>query len=416
MDHFTYKNNRLNAENVPIEKIAEKVGTPFYCYSKATLTRHYEVFSAAFSKVKTTICFAVKCNSNVAVLKTLGDLGAGADTVSEGEIRRALAAGIKPSKIVFSGVGKTRDEMRFALKKKIGQFNVESREELAMLGEEAAKLNKKAPVAIRVNPDVDAKTHNKISTGRKGDKFGVDWEDIQDVYALAAKNKNIEIVGVATHIGSQLTSLAPFRSAFEKLAGLVVDLRGKGHSIRRLDLGGGLGIPYKNETPPSPADYADMIVKTVKHLGCELVLEPGRLIAGNAGILVTKVALVKKTKHKNFVVVDAAMNDLIRPSLYDAYHEIVTVKKSKNEISADVVGPVCETADIFGAERNLPDVKEEDLLVIRSAGAYGAVMSSSYNSRPLIAEVMVSGSKFAAIRPRQTYAQILSSDKIPDWL
>lgn len=421
MDHFEYKKGELYAENIAISEIAKKVGTPFYCYSSATLTHHYKVFSDAFKSIPTLICFAVKANSNVAVLKTLAKLGSGADTVSEGEIRRARKAGIPAKKIVFSGVGKTKKEMRYALKEGVGQFNVESKEELFALNDVAKSLKKKAPVAIRVNPDVDAGSHDKISTGRKTDKFGVEWDNVLDLYEKAKDLKNIKIIGVTTHIGSQLTELTPFKKAFDKIVGLVEALRRQGHEIKKLDLGGGLGIPYKDggKTPPHPQEYAKMIVEMIKHLKCELVLEPGRLIAGNAGILVSEVVFLKDTPARKFLVIDAAMNDLMRPSLYDAFHEIIPVLEPEKQVAqevVDVVGPVCETTDVFGRNRMIPILNSSDLIAIRSSGAYGAVMSNTYNSRPLIAEVMVKGKEFAVIRKRQTYSQLLNLDKIPSWV
>jgi len=419
MDHFTYINSTLCAEEIPVSKIASEIGTPFYCYSEATLTRHFQVFSEAFSDIPTTICFAVKANSNLAVLKTLADLGGGADTVSEGEIRRARSVGIPAEKIVFSGVGKTRDEMRYALGVDIAQFNVESLEELEMLNEVAGDLGIKARIAVRVNPDVDANTHDKISTGRKTDKFGVAWEQIHDVYEKASKMKWVEITGVTTHIGSQLTALEPFKKAFDRITELVISLREAGHNIKNLDLGGGLGIPYgEGENPPSPKDYADMIIDTVKNLGCNLILEPGRLIVGNAGILVAKVARVKKTPEREFVIVDAAMNDLARPSMYDSFHEIVTVREhSLEEVLdiVDIVGPICESSDVFARQRPLAKVATDDLVAFRSCGAYGAVQAGTYNSRPLIAEVMVKGDEYAVIRKRQTYDELLGQDNIPEW-
>lgn len=420
MDHFVYINGVLSAEEVPLNTLAEKIGTPFYVYSAATLERHFNVFSEGFAAVPHVVCFAVKSNSNIAVLKTLARLGAGADCVSEGEIRRARAAGVSPHKIVFSGVGKTRAEMRYALAENIGQFNVESLEELHMLSEEAVRLKKTAQIAVRVNPDVDAGTHDKISTGRKTDKFGVAFEHAREVYAEAARLKGIKVVGISTHIGSQLTSLAPFRAAFEKIETLVRELRASGHSIKRLDLGGGLGVPYDSTTlPPHPTDYAKMIMETVQHLDCELVLEPGRLICGNAGLLISRVVLVKRTPDRQFLVLDAAMNDLIRPSLYHAHHDIVPVDESKwrgPHQLVDVVGPVCETGDVFARQRDLPILKEGDLVAFRTAGAYGAVMASTYNTRPLVPEVMVSGSQHAVIRPRETYDEMLGRDQLPSWL
>lgn len=419
MDHFTYKNGVLHAEDVALPIIAAEVDTPFYCYSTATLERHYRVMERAFSAVPATICFAVKANSNLAVLKTLARLGSGADCVSEGEIRRALAAGIPADKIVFSGVGKTKSEMRYALMENIMQFNVESVEELVMLDSVARSLKTKAPVALRINPDVEAGTHHKISTGRKSDKFGIAWKDAPHVYRLAMSLKGITIKGISTHIGSQLTALSPFKSAFNRIVDLSEMLKKGGISIKRIDLGGGLGIPYGKETPPPPGQYARMTIAAIRHLGCELILEPGRLIAGNAGILVTRVILVKKTRARTFVIVDAAMNDLIRPALYDAYHEIIPVKKPRAHckmIRADIVGPVCETGDVLGANRRLPPIETGDLFAIRSAGAYGAVMASTYNSRLLLPETMVKGKRYAVVRARQTYDAMLAQDIRPEWL
>lgn len=417
MDHFSYKKGKLHAEEVAVEKIAKQVGTPFYCYSTATLERHYNVLADVFKDIESTICFAVKSNSNIAVLKTLANLGSGADTVSEGEIRRAIKAGIPANKIVFSGVGKTREEIRYALELGIMQFNVESEVELAAINEVAGELGKKAPIAFRVNPDVDAKTHEKIATGRKSDKFGVAWNKAKSLYDTAGKLPNIEIVGVSTHIGSQLTDLQPFREAFEKIAGLARELKKAGHKIRRIDLGGGLGVPYINETPPHPEEYAKLIVEIVKGLDCELVIEPGRVIAGNAGILVTSVIYTKENQGKNFVIVDAAMNDLMRPALYEAGHEIIPVNEAKDKpLKADIVGPVCETGDVLGRDRDLPELDDGDLLAIRTAGAYGAVMSNTYNTRPLVPEVLVKGGKFAVIRKRPSYDQMLEKEKMPEWL
>lgn len=415
MDHFNYKDGELYAEDVAIKDIAAQVGTPFYCYSSATLERHYTVFAEAFKSINPTICFAVKANSNLAVLKTLAKLSAGGDCVSEGEIRRCLTAGIPANKIVFSGVGKRKREMGYALKEGIMQINVESAAELEALNEIALYFNLKAPIAIRVNPDIDAGTHDKISTGRKEHKFGVAWDEVRDLYNQAATMKGIHIRGVATHIGSQLTDLAPFRAAFAKLRGLVETLRADGHDIRHLDLGGGLGIPYKDQVPPSPADYAAMVIEETKDLGCELAFEPGRLIAGNAGILVTEVIYMKKTAHKNFLIVDAAMNDLIRPTLYNAYHDIIPVKEAPGTMQMDVVGPICETGDFFGKDRTLPDLGPRDLIAVRSCGAYGAVMSSEYNTRPLTAEVMVKGDQYAVVRERESYDTILGRDAMPEW-
>lgn len=425
MDHFAYKNNILHAEDVAIDEIAKKVATPFYCYSTATLQRHYNVFMDSFrnSGVKVNLCFAVKANSNLAVIKTLAKLGAGGDAVSIGEIMRCLAAGIPGNKIVFSGIGKTRDELKFALENNIMQINIESEPELYLLNEIAISMGVKAPVAFRVNPDIDAGTHDKISTGRKHDKFGIEWERVQGIYKEAAQMPGIKIQGVATHIGSQLTKLDPFRKAFAKVRGLVENLRADGINITHLDLGGGLGIPYKDGEIPSPEDYAKTVLAEVEGLGCELTFEPGRLICGNAGILVSSVIYTKETSSRKFLIIDAAMNDLVRPALYDAYHEIVAVSCQVSGVSDrnsfetyDVVGPICETGDIFAKQRELPPFAPGDLIAIRSSGAYGAVMSSEYNSRLLIPEVMVNGAEMAVIRPRSSYDEMLARDKIPDWL
>jgi diaminopimelate decarboxylase len=418
MNHFEYRNGELFCEGVALARIAEAVGTPFYCYSSATLEHHFRVFAEAFAGQNATVCYAVKANSNQAVIRTRARLGAGADVLSEGELRRALAAGVPAHKIVFSGVGKSRDEMRFALEAGVGQINVESLPELRALSEVAIDLGKTAEIAVRVNPDVDAKTHEKITTGKKENKFGIDYDDARAIYREAASLKGVHAIGVAVHIGSQLTDLAPFRAAFARIATLVEALRGDGHDIRRLDLGGGLGIPYRDETPPLPTAYAAMVKETVGHLGCELVFEPGRMLVGNAGVLVTRVLYVKEAAERRFVIVDAAMNDLIRPALYEAWHEIrpVSAAKAKAEFVADVVGPVCETTDIFAKDRRMAAVGAADLLAIGSAGAYGAVMASDYNSRPLVAEVMVKDTDFAIVRPRQTYEDMLGRDRLPDWL
>ena len=418
MNHFEYRNGELFCEGVALRRIAEAIGTPFYCYSSATLEHHFRVFAEAFAGQPATICYAVKANSNQAVIRTLADLGAGADVLSEGELRRALAAGVPPGKIVFSGVGKSREEMAFALTSGVGQLNVESLPELRALSEVAVGLGKTAAIAVRINPDVDAMTHAKITTGKKDNKFGIDYDEARAIYREAAKLKGIEAIGVAVHIGSQLTDLTPFRAAFARIATLVEALRADGHDIRRLDLGGGLGIPYHDELPPLPAAYAAMVRDTVGHLGCELVFEPGRLLVGNAGVLVTRVLYVKEAAERRFVIVDAAMNDLMRPALYDAWHDIKPLRQAagQGEFTADIVGPVCETTDIFAKDRRMAAVGADDLLVIGSAGAYGAVMASDYNSRPLVAEVMVRGDEFAIVRPRQTYEDMLGRDKLPDWL
>ena len=421
MDHFTYKDGHLHAEDVSLRDIAAAVGTPFYCYSTATLTRHYQLFTQALSPMPHLVCFAIKSLSNVAVLKTLGNLGAGMDVVSGGEYLRARAAGVSGDKIVFSGVGKTRDEMALALTGGIRQFNVESEPEMRALSEVALSLGKVAPITIRVNPDVDAKTHEKIATGKKENKFGIPISRAPEVYAEAATLKGLRVVGIDVHIGSQLTDLAPFAEAYQKVADLTVLLRAQGHTIERLDLGGGLGIPYTRgtEAPPRPAAYGALIQRTLGHLGCEIEIEPGRLIAGNAGILVSKVIYVKSGEEREFLILDAAMNDLVRPSMYGAHHDIEPVVQpapAHDRASYDVVGPVCETGDTFAKARALPHLAEGDLVAFRSAGAYGAVMASEYNTRPLIPEVLVQGDQFAVIRARPSFDEILKRDTIPAWL
>ena len=417
MNHFAYRDGALFAEDVAIAEIAARVGTPFYCYSTATLKRHYEVFAGAFASMDATVCYAVKANSNQAVIRTLALLGAGADVVSEGEARRAIAAGVPPEKIVFSGVGKTRAEMAYALEAGIGQFNVESEPELDALDAVARAAGKRARIALRVNPDVDADTHEKIATGRKQDKFGIDIDRAMDMYARAAGMDGLAPEGIAVHIGSQLTSLAPFRAAFERIARLVRDLRAAGHTVRRLDLGGGLGIIYGDEAPPHPDAYAEMVREVTGGLDVELVFEPGRLLVGNAGVLVSRVIFVKQAGAKRFVIVDAAMNDLLRPTLYGAVHRVVPEREANAPASpADVVGPVCETGDVLASDAPLPSLKPDDLLVIETAGAYGAVMASSYNTRLPVAEVMVNGDQFFVVRPRPTYQELLSLDRMPDWL
>jgi diaminopimelate decarboxylase len=421
MDHFQYRGGALNAEDVPLSRIAADVATPFYCYSTATLERHYRVFQEAFGKRPVTICFAVKANSNLAVIRTLASLGAGADVVSVGEMKRALKAGVPASRIVYSGVGKTEQEMAAALDAGIFQFNVESDVELAQLDRVARAKGTKAPVAFRINPDVDALTHAKIATGKSETKFGIDWTRAREIYAMAAKLPGVRVQGIAMHIGSQLTDLAPFKEAFGRLRDLVKALRADGHPIERVDLGGGLGIPYGGTYPsaPDPVAYARTILEAVGDLDCHLVLEPGRLLVGNAGVLVTRVLYLKKTATKTFAVVDAAMNDLLRPALYDAYHEIVPVAEASPGAhlnKMDVVGPVCETGDILGLERSLPPLAPGDLLAIRTAGAYGAVMSSTYNARPLVPEVLVKGDDFAVIRRRVEVDEMLSWESFPHWM
>ena len=421
MDHFLYRNGTLYAEDVAIPEIAAAVGTPFYVYSTATLTRHYHLFTEALSPLPHLVCFAIKSLSNVAVLKTLGNLGAGMDVVSSGEYLRAKAAGVPGDRIVFSGVGKTRDEMRLALTGGIRQFNVESEPELRALSEVAVSLGVAAPITIRVNPDVDARTHEKIATGKKENKFGIPIARASEVYAEAARLPGLQIVGIDVHIGSQLTELEPFEEAYTKVADLTRRLRSEGHTITRLDLGGGLGIPYarSNEAPPLPTDYGALIKRTVGDLGCEIEIEPGRLISGNAGVLVSKVIYVKNGEGRDFLIVDAAMNDLVRPSMYGAHHDIVPVAEPPVAAPTqefDVVGPVCETGDTFAKGRDMALVGEGDLIAFRSAGAYGAVMASEYNTRPLVPEVLVNGDQFAVIRARPTFDEILNRDSIPSWL
>lgn len=421
MDHFLYRNGELHAEDVAIRDIAAEVGTPFYVYSTATLERHFRVFDEALSPNPHLVCFAVKSNSNIAVLRVLAKLGAGMDVVSGGEYRRALAAGVPGEKIVFSGVGKTREEMAFVLEHGVRQFNVESEPELLVLSEVAASMGKVAPITLRVNPDVDAKTHEKISTGKSENKFGIPIAKAREIYKMAAALPGIDVVGVDMHIGSQLTDLAPFEEAYTKMRELALALRDDGHNIRRLDLGGGLGIPYtrSNEAPPLPAEYGAMVRRVLGDLGCELEIEPGRLISGNAGLLVSSVIYVKEGEGRDFLILDAAMNDLVRPSMYGAHHDIIPVTEAEAGTEPqpfDVVGPVCETGDTFAKGRNLPALQPEDLVAFRSAGAYGAVMASEYNTRPLIPEVLVSGDQFAVIRARPTFDEILARDTIPQWL
>lgn len=421
MHHFHYRDGVLHAEDVSLTEIAAEVGTPFYCYSTATLERHYSVFADAFAGTDTLVCYSVKANSNLAVIRTLADLGSGADIVSEGELRRALAAGIPPDRIVFSGVGKQARELGFALDVGIHQFNVESEPELELLSRIASEKGCEAAIALRVNPDVDAKTHEKITTGKAENKFGISWLDAPRVYAHAASLPGIKVAGVDVHIGSQLTDLAPFEEAFTRVAGMVEELRANGHDITRLDLGGGLGIPYRgtNDVPPPPADYAAMVKRTVGHLNCQLMFEPGRMIAGNAGILVVSVIFEKHGQDRAFLIVDGAMNDLIRPTLYDAYHQIEPVRETAPgtpRVAYDIVGPICETGDFFAKARDLAAQKSGDLLAIMSAGAYGAVQASTYNTRPLVPEVMVKGEQFAVIRPRPSYDALLEQDRLAPWM
>jgi diaminopimelate decarboxylase len=423
MNHFLYRDRVLYAEEVPLPRIAEVLGTPFYCYSTATMAHHYRVFAEALAGLPARICYAVKANSNLAVLRTLARLGAGADVVSEGELRRALAAGVAADKIVFSGMGKTGAEMAAALDAGILQFNVESLPELELLNETALSKGARAPVAFRVNPDVDANTHDKIATGRRHDKFGIDIGAAKAAYARAAALPGVEVVGISVHIGSQILDLAPFRQAFTRLARLVPELRADGHNIARIDLGGGLGVPYREEIPPSPKDYGEMVRETVSGLDCEIVVEPGRAIVANAGLLIARVLYikdgVKDEGGRAFAVVDAAMNDLLRPALYGAGHAVMPVVLPADDTPTavvDVVGPVCESGDVLACSCTLPELAPGDLLAVGAAGAYGAVMSSTYNSRLLVPEVLVNGEAFAVIRPRPAYRDLLAADRLPDWL
>ncbi len=421
MDHFLYRDGILHAEDVPVPEIAAAVGTPFYCYSQATLTRHYRLFEEALDGLPHLICYAMKANSNQAVLKIMAGLGAGVDVVSGGEYRRAVAAGVPGERIVFSGVGKTGEEMRLALSGGIRQFNVESEPELRLLSEVAVSMGARAPVTIRVNPDVDAKTHEKIATGKSENKFGIPIARAREVYAEAAALPGLEVVGIDVHIGSQLTQLEPYEQAYRKVADLTRALREDGHEIRRLDLGGGLGIPYErsNSAPPLPLDYGAMVKRTVGDLGCEIEIEPGRLIAGNAGLLVSSVIYLKNGEGRDFLILDAAMNDLIRPTLYEAFHEIYPVEQKPATapwMTADIVGPVCETGDYLAHDREIARVGPGDLLAVGSAGAYGAVQAGTYNSRLLVPEVLVKGDRYHVIRPRRTYEELIALDSLPDWL
>ncbi len=421
MNHFELKDGVLHAEGVDLAGLAAAVGTPFYCYSTATLTRHYEVFKRSFGDLPVLVCYAVKANSNQAVLKTLGNLGAGMDVVSEGELRRARSAGVVADKITFSGVGKTAAEINYALDEDIFCFNVESEPELEVLSGLAAGRGRTARVALRVNPDVDARTHAKISTGKAENKFGIPLSRAREAYAKAAALPGLKVTGIDMHIGSQITDLEPFDNAFALAAEFLGVLEADGHRIDHIDLGGGLGIPYKPDDK-GDAFHPDLYAKIVRRhfggLGRQLIFEPGRLIAGNAGILVTRVLYVKRAEAKTFVIVDAGMNDLIRPTLYDAYHEIVPVVPAPGarEIVADVVGPVCETGDFLALDRRMPEPRPGDLLAVLSAGAYGAVQAGTYNSRLLVPEVLVKGDAYAVVRPRETYEQLIGLDKLPPWL
>jgi len=421
MHHFAYRDRVLHAEAVDLAALADIVGTPFYCYSNATIERHYNVFAAAFADVDALVCYALKANSNQAVVTTLARLGAGADVVSEGELLRARAAGIAPQRIVFSGVGKTAHELNLAVEHGILCVNVESESELEALSSIATAKGRTADISIRVNPDVDPKTHAKIATGKAENKFGIPISRAREVYARAAKLKGVRAIGVDMHIGSQIIDLKPFRDAFALLAEFVGVLRADGHAISHIDVGGGLGVPYRedNEPPPDPNAYAAIVKGATKNLGCRLILEPGRLIVGNAGILVTRVLHVKHGDAKNFVVVDAGMNDLIRPTLYDAHHDIRPVREpaaGRRRIVADVVGPVCESGDYFALERELAAPEAGDYLALMTAGAYGATQSSTYNSRPLVPEVLVRKEEWAMVRPRQGIEELIALDRLPPWL
>jgi diaminopimelate decarboxylase len=421
MNHFDYRNGVLHAEAVSLVELADAVGTPFYCYSTATLERHYRVFSEAFAGEKALVCYAMKANSNQAVLRTLAKLGAGADVVSGGELKRALAAGIPPERIVFSGVGKTEAEIRAALAADILCLNVESEPELELLSALASEQGKTARISVRVNPDVDSGSHAKISTGKSENKFGIPLAQARAVYARAAKLPGIRVTGVDMHIGSQITDLVPLEAAFRLLAEFVQTLRADGHTISHVDFGGGLGIPYHmdGEAPPLPSAYAAMVKRVTHNLGCTLLFEPGRMIVGNAGILVTRVIYVKQGEAKKFVIIDAAMNDLIRPTLYEAHHDILPVRASPQgapEITADVVGPVCESGDYLALGRSLPEPKAGDLLAIMSAGAYGAVQSGFYNTRALVPEVLVKDDQYAVVRPRVEVDDLIAMDRPAPWL
>ena len=421
MNHFDYRDGVLHAEAVSLVQLADAVGTPFYCYSTATLERHYRVFSDAFAGEKALICYALKANSNQSVLRTLAKLGAGADVVSDGELKRALAAGIPPERIVFSGVGKTEAELRAALATDILCINVESEPELELLSRLASEQGKTARISVRVNPDVDSGSHAKISTGKSENKFGIPLTQARAVYARTAKLPGIRVTGVDMHIGSQITDLDPLEAAFRLLADFVQTLRADGHTISHVDFGGGLGIPYymDREAPPLPSAYGAMVKRVTHNLGCTLLFEPGRMIVGNAGILVTRVIYVKQGEAKKFVIIDAAMNDLIRPTLYEAHHDILPVRAAPQgtpEIVADVVGPVCESGDYLALGRSMPAVKAGDLVAIMTAGAYGAVQSGTYNTRALVPEVLVKDDQYAVVRPRVEVDALIAMDRQAPWL
>ncbi|MGA9008271.1 MAG: diaminopimelate decarboxylase [Xanthobacteraceae bacterium] len=421
MHHFDYCSGVLHAEGVDLTTLADAVGTPFYCYSSATIERHYKVFTGAFADVDALVCYAMKANSNQAVIATLAKLGAGADVVSGGELLRARAAGVPPDKIMFSGVGKTADELALAVEQNILCVNVESEPELELLSSIAAAKVRAVDISIRVNPDVDPKTHAKIATGKSENKFGIPVSRAREVYAHAAKLKGVRVIGVDMHIGSQIIELDPFGDAFALLADFVTTLRADGHTISHIDLGGGLGIPYRedNAPPPDPDAYAAIVKRATKNLNCKLIFEPGRLIVGNAGILVTRVLYLKHGEGKNFVIIDAGMNDLIRPTLYEAHHDIRPVRQAPagaSRITADVVGPVCESGDFLALDRSMVAPRPGDLLAVMTAGAYGATQSGTYNSRPLIPEVLVRKDEWALVRPRVTAAELIAMDRLPNWL
>ena len=421
MHHFAYRDGVLHAEAVNLKSLAQTVGTPFYCYSTATHERHYRVFAGAFADVPSLVCYAVKANSNQAVIATLAKLGAGADVVSGGELKRARAAGVPADKIMFSGIGKTAAELAMALDENILCVNVESEPELELLSAIAAGKGRIANVSVRVNPDIDAKTHAKIATGKSENKFGIPISHARDIYAKAARLPGIRVVGVDMHIGSQIVELSPFDDAFALLSDFVRELRAEGHTISHVDLGGGLGIPYRedNDPPPDPSAYAAVVKRATRGLDCKLIFEPGRLIVGNAGILVTRVLYLKRGEAKSFAIVDAAMNDLIRPTLYEAFHEILPVAEpspGSRRIIADVVGPVCESGDFLALSRDMPEPGPGDLLAVMTAGAYGAVQAGTYNTRPLIPEVLVRNGEWALVRPRLEVDQLIGLDKLPQWL
>ncbi len=419
MNYFAYKKGDMHAEGVALKTIAEQVGTPFYCYSAGALRAAMGEFNRGMKGMNASVCYAMKANSSLAVIKTFAEMGAGADIVSEGEMRRALAAGVPANRIVYSGVGKKPAELMAALQAGVGQINVESVAELETLNAVAGQLGVKAAITIRVNPDVDAKTHAKITTGKKGNKFGIDIDLAREAFAIAGKLPHLNVVGVAMHIGSQLTTLSPYQRSIRKVAKFIAQLRSDGHRIDRFDVGGGLGIVYKKEKPPSITDFLAIVKKETKGLDCELTFEPGRRLVGEAGVLVGEVILVKPGASKTFVIVDAAMNDLIRPTLYDAWHDIVPVRQPRPgaaTIRCDIVGPICESGDYLAQNRDLPRLSAGDLVMVRSAGAYGAVMGSTYNTRPLAPEVMVDGTRFAVTRPRPSIDDMLAAERFPSWM